>query len=47
MDYSGKTLVGAEVGKGYGLTDLDDKFPPSVRNLRQCEPPDYFPYKIK
>lgn len=47
MDLSGKTLIGAEVGKGYGLTDIDGQFPPSVRDLHHCEPRSYFSYKIK
>jgi NAD(P)-dependent dehydrogenase (short-subunit alcohol dehydrogenase family) len=47
MDQSGKTLIGAELGKSYGLTDIGGKFPPSVRDLHHCEPRDYSPYKIK
>jgi NAD(P)-dependent dehydrogenase (short-subunit alcohol dehydrogenase family) len=47
MDYSGKTLIGAEIGRQFGLTDLAGKFPPSVRDLHHCEPRDFFPYKIK
>lgn len=47
MSYSGKTLIGAEIGKHYGLRDLDEKFPPSIRELHQCAPREQFPYKIK
>jgi NAD(P)-dependent dehydrogenase (short-subunit alcohol dehydrogenase family) len=44
---SGKTLIGAELGKRYGITDLGGKFPPSVRDLQHCAPPEYYPYKVK
>lgn len=47
LDYSGKTLIGAELGKVYGLTDLGGKYPPSVRELHHCAPPTYYSYKIK
>lgn len=45
--YNGKTVIGAEVGKGYGITDIDGKFPPSVRDGTGASPPQYFPYKVK
>ena len=39
MAKSGRVLIGAEIGKDYGITDLGDAFPPSVRQLHHCEPP--------
>jgi NAD(P)-dependent dehydrogenase (short-subunit alcohol dehydrogenase family) len=45
--YNGKTVIGAEVGREYGITDLDGKFPPSVRKGTGASPPHYFPYKVK
>lgn len=45
--FNGKTVIGAEVGKEYGLTDIDGKFPPSVRDSTGASPPQYVPYKVK
>lgn len=45
--FNGKTVIGAEVGKAYGITDPDGKFPPSVRDSTGASPPQYFPYKVK
>jgi NAD(P)-dependent dehydrogenase (short-subunit alcohol dehydrogenase family) len=45
--YNGRTLIGAEVGKHYGLTDLADRFPPTVRELHHCEPREFSSYKVK
>lgn len=45
--FNGKTVIGAEVGKEYGLTDIDGKFPPSVRDGTGASPPQYVPYKVK
>jgi NAD(P)-dependent dehydrogenase (short-subunit alcohol dehydrogenase family) len=47
MALSGKTLIGAEIGQQYGITDIGDKFPPSVRHLHHCAPREQYPYKIK
>ena len=47
MTHSGKTLIGAEIGKAYGITDIADKFPPSVRDLHHCAPREQYSYKIK
>ena len=47
LQYSGSTLIGAEAGKGYGITDIAGKFPPSARDQQKCEPARFFPYKIK
>jgi NAD(P)-dependent dehydrogenase (short-subunit alcohol dehydrogenase family) len=45
--YSGKTLIGAEIGKHYGIIDLEGRFPPSVRDLHQCAPREQYPFKVK
>lgn len=45
--FNGRTLIGAEVGKDYGLTDIEGKFPPSVRDGTGASPPQYAPYKVK
>jgi NAD(P)-dependent dehydrogenase (short-subunit alcohol dehydrogenase family) len=45
--FNGKTLIGAEVGKEYGITDQDGKFPPSVRDHTGAAPPVYSSYKVK
>jgi NAD(P)-dependent dehydrogenase (short-subunit alcohol dehydrogenase family) len=47
MELSGKTLIGAELARRYATTDLGGKYPPSVREMYQCAPPEYFPFKIK
>ena len=45
--FNGKTVIGAEVGKSYAITDMDGKYPPSVRDTTGAVPPRYFPYKVK
>lgn len=45
--FNGKTVIGAEVGKVYGITDIGGKFPPSVRDGTGASPPQYYPYKVK
>jgi NAD(P)-dependent dehydrogenase (short-subunit alcohol dehydrogenase family) len=45
--FNGKTLIGAELGREYGITDMDGKFPPSVREGTGASPPEYYPYKVK
>lgn len=45
--FNGKTVIGAEVGKDYGITDIDGKFPPSVRDSTGASPPQFVPYKVK
>lgn len=45
--FNGKTVVGAEVGKDYGITDVEGKFPPSVRDGTGASPPQYVSYKVK
>jgi NAD(P)-dependent dehydrogenase (short-subunit alcohol dehydrogenase family) len=45
--FNGKTIIGAELGREYGITDIDGKFPPSVRDGTGASPPQFFPYKVK
>lgn len=45
--FNGKTLIGAEVGKDFGITDIAGKFPPSVRDTTGVVPPQYAPHKVK
>lgn len=45
--FNGKTVIGAEVGKEYGIADVDGRFPPSVRDGTGASPPQYAPYKVK
>ena len=47
MDYNGKTLVGADLAKKYGITDLGGKFAPSFREATGIAPPSYGGYKVK
>lgn len=45
--FNGKTVIGAEVGKQYGIADIEGKFPPSVRDTTGASPPQFYPYKVK
>jgi NAD(P)-dependent dehydrogenase (short-subunit alcohol dehydrogenase family) len=45
--YNGRTVIGAEVGRDYGITDEGGKFPPSVRDGTGASPPEFYPYKVK
>ena len=47
MRFNGKTVIGAEVGKDYGITDDAGKFPPSPRLGTGASPPQYAAYKVK
>ena len=47
MRFNGKTIIGAEVGKDYGITDEAGRFPPSVRDGTGASPPEYAAYKVK
>jgi NAD(P)-dependent dehydrogenase (short-subunit alcohol dehydrogenase family) len=47
MDYNGKTLVGADQAKAYGITDLGGRFAPSFREQAGVSPPVFHPYKVK
>ena len=38
---SGRTLIGAEVARQYGITDAGGRQPPSVRDLMSVEPVNY------
>jgi NAD(P)-dependent dehydrogenase (short-subunit alcohol dehydrogenase family) len=41
LEVSGKTVIGAEVARKYGITDRDGRQPPSFRDLKQVEPATY------
>lgn len=45
--FNGRTVIGAEVGRDYGITDEGGKFPPSVRDGTGASPPQFYPYKVK
>jgi NAD(P)-dependent dehydrogenase (short-subunit alcohol dehydrogenase family) len=45
--FNGRTIIGAEVGRQYGIADPSGKFPPSVRDSTGASPPAYYPYKVK
>ena len=47
MRFNGKTIIGAEVGKDFGIADIGGKFPPSVRETTGAVPPQYYPHKVK
>ncbi|CAN7589223.1 SDR family NAD(P)-dependent oxidoreductase [Phenylobacterium sp. LjRoot225] len=47
MALSGQTVIGAEMGVKYGVTDIGGKYPPSVRELHHCAPREQYPYKVK
>ena len=47
MRFNGKTIIGAEVGKDFGIADIGGKFPPSVRETTGAAPPQYYPHKVK
>ncbi len=45
--FNGKTVIGAEVGRDYGITDIGGNYPPSVREGTGAQPPQFYPYKVK
>ena len=45
--FNGRTVIGAEAGRDYGITDIGGKFPPSVREGTGAAPPQFVPYKVK
>ena len=45
--FNGRTIIGAEAGRDYGITDEAGRFPPSVRDGTGASPPEYYPYKVK
>jgi NAD(P)-dependent dehydrogenase (short-subunit alcohol dehydrogenase family) len=47
MDYNGKTLVGAELAKSYGITDLGGAYAPSFREQTGIAPAEFADYKVK
>jgi len=47
MRFNGKTVIGAEVGKDFGITDIAGRFPPSVRQTTGAAPSEYYPHKVK
>jgi hypothetical protein len=44
---NGKTVIGAELGPKYGITDVGGKYPVSIRERAGVAPFAYFPYKTK
>jgi hypothetical protein len=38
---SGRTLIGAEVARQYGISDREGRQPPSIRELMPVEPANY------
>lgn len=47
MRFNGRTLIGAEEGRRFGITDIDGKYPLSVRATTGAAPPQYYPHKVK
>jgi NAD(P)-dependent dehydrogenase (short-subunit alcohol dehydrogenase family) len=47
MDYNGKTLVGADVAKSYGITDIGGNYAPSFREATGIAPAEFAAYKVK
>lgn len=47
LKYNGKTLVGADLAKSYGITDLGGKFAPSFREATGIAPAQFAGYKVK
>jgi NAD(P)-dependent dehydrogenase (short-subunit alcohol dehydrogenase family) len=45
--FNGRTIIGAEVGRKYGITDDAGRFPPSVRDTTGASPPQYYTHKVK
>jgi len=43
LRFNGKTIIGAEVGKHFGITDIGGRFPPSVRDTRARRRPSTTP----
>lgn len=47
MRFNGRTIIGAEEGQRFGITDIGGSFPPSVRETTGAMPPEYFLHKVK
>lgn len=45
--FNGRVVIGAEVGRDYGLTTDEGNYPPSVRETTGASPPEFYPYKVK
>jgi len=45
--FNGRTIIGAEVARKYGIADISGGFPPSVRQGTGASPPQYYPHKVK
>lgn len=46
--WNGKVVIGAEVGKEYGISDMEEgKYPASVRVTTKTDTPVYASYKVK
>jgi len=46
MRFNGQTVIAAEAGKAFGITDIGGKFPPSVRDTIGVAPPAYHAHKV-
>ncbi|MDR2856630.1 MAG: SDR family NAD(P)-dependent oxidoreductase [Novosphingobium sp.] len=47
MDSNGRTLIGADAAKSYGITDIGGKFAPSFREQTGIVPAEFAAYKVK
>lgn len=47
MRFNGATVIGAEEGKGFGITEANGLYPPSVRETTGAAPATYYPHKVK
>jgi NAD(P)-dependent dehydrogenase (short-subunit alcohol dehydrogenase family) len=47
MKMSGQTVIGAEMGPKYGITDIGGKYPTSIRDRAGVAPREYHSYKVK
>lgn len=47
MALSGQTVIGAEMGRKYGISDRNGKYPPSVRDTQQVAPRVQYPNIIR
>lgn len=47
LDRSGQTLIGAELGREYGITDAGGRQPPSYRDTHKVAPHQHYPLVIR
>ena len=47
MDRSGRTLIGAELAREYGIKDEGDRQPPSYRELFDVHPVQQYPHVMR